>query len=51
MNEFRKRLERFILKNRGKGIPNLMLYIAIGNIAGGGRELMEYVRREGSALV
>ena len=32
MNEFRKRLERFILKNRGKGIPNLMLYIAIGNI-------------------
>lgn len=24
---------------------------AIGNIAGGGRELMEYVRREGSALV
>ena len=32
MKEFRKRFERFCLKNRGKGIPNLMLYIALGNL-------------------
>ena len=33
MNELRKRFERFFLKNRDKGIPNLMLVIAIGNLA------------------
>lgn len=32
MNEFRRRFDRFLLKNRDKGIPNLMLYIAIGNV-------------------
>ena len=32
MNELRKRFERFCLKNRDKGIPNLMLVIAIGNL-------------------
>ena len=32
MNEFRKRFERFCLRNRDKGIPNLMLVIAIGNV-------------------
>lgn len=31
MENLRRRMERFFLKNRGKGIPNLMLYIAIGN--------------------
>ena len=33
MEELRRRLERFFLKNRDKGIPNLMLYITIGNVA------------------
>lgn len=32
MKELRKRFERFCLRNRGKGIPNLMLYIAVGNL-------------------
>ena len=32
MNELRKRFERFCLRNRNKGIPNLMLVIAIGNV-------------------
>ena len=32
METFRRRMERFFLKNRNKGIPNLMLYIAIGNV-------------------
>lgn len=32
MNEFRKRFARFCLRNRSKGIPNLMLIIAIGNV-------------------
>ena len=29
-NQLRKRFERFCFKNRDKGIPNLMLYIALG---------------------
>lgn len=33
MKELRKRFERFCLRNRSKGIPNLMLVIAIGNAA------------------
>ncbi len=33
------------------GLTEDQVIFAIGNIAGGGRELMEYVRREGSALV
>ena len=33
MKDLRRRFERFCLKNRGKGIANLMLVIAIGNIA------------------
>ena len=33
MKDLRRRFERFCLKNRGKGIPNLMLVIAIGNLA------------------
>ena len=31
MKSLRSRFERFCLKNRDKGIPNLMLYIAIGS--------------------
>jgi len=31
MKELRKRFERFCFRNRDKGIPNLMLYIALGN--------------------
>lgn len=31
MKNLRKRFDRFCLKNRNKGIPNLMLYIALGN--------------------
>ena len=33
MKDLRRQFERFCLKNRGKGIPNLMLVIAIGNLA------------------
>ena len=32
MKDLRKNFERFCLKNRDRGIPNLMLVIAIGNI-------------------
>ena len=32
MKDLRRRFERFCLKNRNRGIPNLMLYIAIGNL-------------------
>lgn len=31
MDNLRKRFNRFCLKNRNKGIPNLMLYICLGN--------------------
>ena len=31
MKNLRKNFERFCLRNRSKGIPNLMLYICIGN--------------------
>lgn len=31
MNKLRTKFERFCFRNRDKGIPNLMLYIAIGN--------------------
>ena len=31
MNNFRRRFERFCFRNRNKGIPNLMLYITLGN--------------------
>ena len=31
MKNLRKNFERFCLRNRNKGIPNLMLYICIGN--------------------
>lgn len=31
MKELRRKLNVFLFKNRDKGIPNLMLYIAIGN--------------------
>ena len=33
MKDLRRRFERFCLKNRNKGISNLMLVIAIGNLA------------------
>ena len=33
MENFRKNMERFFLKNRNKGIPNLMMYIGIANVA------------------
>lgn len=32
MKDLRKNFERFCLKNRNRGIPNLMLVIAIGNL-------------------
>ena len=32
MKNFQRDLERFFLRNREKGIPDLMLYIAIGNL-------------------
>ena len=32
MKELRKRFDRFCLKNRNKGIPNLMMVIGIGNV-------------------
>ena len=31
MKNLRRNFERFCLRNRSKGIPNLMLYICIGN--------------------
>ena len=31
MKKLRTRFNRFCLRNRDKGIPNLMLYIALGN--------------------
>ena len=31
MKELRKRFDRFCFRNRDKGIPNLMLYIVLGN--------------------
>lgn len=31
MNNLRRGFERFCFRNRGKGIPNLMLYITLGN--------------------
>ena len=31
MNNLRRRFERFCFRNRDKGIPNLMLYIVLGN--------------------
>lgn len=31
MNKMRRNFERFCFRNRDKGIPNLMLYIALGN--------------------
>lgn len=31
MKNWRRNFERFCYRNRGKGIPNLMLYIALGN--------------------
>ncbi|MBO5954307.1 MAG: rhomboid family intramembrane serine protease [Oscillospiraceae bacterium] len=31
MNNWRKQFERFCLRNRDRGIPNLMLYIALGS--------------------
>lgn len=32
MKNLRRNFERFCLRNRNKGIPNLMLYICIGNV-------------------
>ena len=32
MKDLRRRFDRFCLKNRDKGVPNLMLIIAIGNL-------------------
>ena len=31
MKNWRRNFERFCYRNRGKGIPNLMLYIVLGN--------------------
>ena len=31
MKNLRTQMNRFFLRNRDKGIPNLMLYIALGN--------------------
>ena len=32
MNNLRRQFDRWCLKNRSKGIPNLMLYLGIGNV-------------------
>ena len=31
MKDLRRNIDRFFIKNRNKGVPNLMLYIALGN--------------------
>ena len=52
------RFERFCYKNRDKGIPNLMLYIAIGSaivyilsLIGSGYVLYEYLRFDKAAIL
>ena len=32
MSNLRRNINRFFYRNRNKGIPNLMLYIGIGNL-------------------
>ncbi len=41
MKELRKKFERFVLKNRNRGIPNLMLVIAIGNLIAYGLSVID----------
>ena len=58
MNDFRRRFDRFVLKNRDKGIANLMLYVAIGNlivyvltIIDPSRVVWSYLRFDRSAIL
>ena len=58
MNDFRRRFDRFVLKNRDKGIANLMLYVAIGNlivyvltIVDPSRVVWSYLRFDRSAIL
>ena len=51
MKNLRRNFERFCLRNRSKGIPNLMLYIALGSgvvflmsMFNGGEMLYEWLR-------
>ena len=32
MTKLKSKINRFFYRNRNKGVPNLMLYIAIGNL-------------------
>ena len=58
MKELRNRFERFCMKNRDKGIPNLMLYIAIGSgivfllsMFNGGSELYKWLMFDKKAIL
>ncbi len=58
MKNTRQRIARFLLRNRDKGIPNLMLYICIGTgivtIAGmlnGGQALYQWLRFDTNAIL
>ena len=58
MKNFRRDFERFCLRNRNKGIPNLMLYIILGSGAvfllsmfNGGEILYEWLRFDKAAIL
>ena len=58
LNNLRNRFERFCFKNRDKGIPNLMLYIAIGSgivylmsMFNGGAILYQYLCFDKAAIL
>ena len=58
MKKIRQRIARFFLRNRNKGIPNLMLYICIGTaivtvggMINGGSILYEWLRFDTSAIL
>lgn len=58
MKKLRRRFERFCLKNRDKGIPNLMLYICLGSaivafagLINGGELLYQYLCFDKAAIL
>ena len=58
MKNFRRDFERFCLRNRNKGIPNLMLYIILGSgvvfllsMFNGGEMLYEWLRFDKAAIL
>lgn len=58
MKNFRRDFERFCLRNRNKGIPNLMLYIVLGSgvvfllsMFNGGSILYEWLRFDKAAIL